>query len=75
MPKPKLNTGAIKLRKFLEEYYGGATGKAIEEFTKKVGCTLFAGRKWLNGERLPRPETQVKIRRITKISADDWIGA
>lgn len=75
MARPRLNNGAVKLRAYLVETYGGASGKAIEDFAKKVGCTLFAGRKWLNGERLPRPITQVKIRKLTKITADDWIGA
>ena len=45
------------------------------EFAASVEVTKFAVRKWLRGERTPRPKIMVKIKKATKgaVSPDDWM--
>lgn len=47
----------------------------VPEAAKVFGVTIFAVRKWISGERVPRPRTQSRIKRITKglVSGDDWL--
>jgi hypothetical protein len=47
----------------------------ILEAAKAFGVSTFAIRKWLTGERIPRPANQAKIKKITKgaITGDDWM--
>lgn len=46
-----------------------------ETACRHLGCTIFAFRKWLTGERVPRPRMQAKIMKMTAgaVSANDWI--
>lgn len=70
-----MNHGAVKLRAFLVHKYGKASGQAITDFTQQIDYSLYAGRKWLVGERRPRPDIQARIAKITKgkVTANDWI--
>ena len=45
------------------------------DFADEAGVSIYAVRKWLNGERTPRDRTKAKIAKITKnaVKAQDWI--
>jgi DNA-binding transcriptional regulator YdaS (Cro superfamily) len=45
------------------------------EFAGRVGVTIFAVRKWVRGERIPRPATIMKIKKATKgaVTPEDWM--
>lgn len=45
------------------------------DFAEKGGFSIFAVRKWLNGERIPRDRNKVKIAKLTKnaVTAQDWV--
>jgi DNA-binding transcriptional regulator YdaS (Cro superfamily) len=47
-----------------------------ESFSVRVGVTVFAVRKWVRGERVPRPATIMKIKKATKgkVTAEDWMS-
>ena len=47
----------------------------IIEAAKTFEVSVFAIKKWLKGERTPRPKMQAKIKRLTKgaVSADSWL--
>jgi hypothetical protein len=47
----------------------------VFEAARAFGVSIFAVKKWLRGERVPRPKTQTKIKRITKgsVTAEDWL--
>ena len=42
---------------------------------KLFGVSVYAIKKWLRGERIPRDRMKAKIRRITRgaINGNDWI--
>ena len=44
---------------------------------KHFGCSIYAIRKWLRGERIPRPKMQNTIKRVTggAVTGDDWIAS
>lgn len=60
-----------KLRVYLRQQ-----GLSNQSFADEVGVSIFAVRKWLNGERTPRDKTKVKIARATKnvIKVQDWLN-
>ena len=72
--KKRTNHGAVKLRAYLRKTYGDVSGRTIETFALRIGCSIYAGRKWLTGERHPRPEHQIQIQRLTTniVSPNDW---
>ena len=47
----------------------------ILEAAELFGVSVYAVKKWLNGDRIPRPATQTKIKKLTKgaVSGDDWM--
>jgi hypothetical protein len=47
----------------------------VYEAARAFGVSTFAIKKWLKGERTPRPKMQTKIKNITKgfVSGDDWM--
>lgn len=46
-----------------------------ETACRHIGCSIYAFRKWLTGERIPRPRMQAKIMKFTNgaVTANDWI--
>lgn len=70
-----LTKGAVRLERYLEQTYEDVAtkGKAIKLLARKIGVSPHTLAKWLIGERRPRPEYQIKIQRLTEITADDWI--
>lgn len=60
----------MQLKDYLE-----LEGQTSSEFAAKVEVTKYAVRKWLRGERTPRPSTMIKIRKATKgaVTAEDWL--
>lgn len=49
--------------------------KSPWEFAEESGFSIFAVRKWLNGERIPRDINKVKIAKLTKneVGPADWL--
>ncbi len=47
----------------------------IIEASRAFGVSTFAIKKWLKSDRIPRPKTQARIKKITKgaVSGDDWM--
>lgn len=47
----------------------------IDEAARSFDVSIFAVRKWLRGERIPRPAIQRKIKKITRgdVTPSDWI--
>ena len=47
----------------------------VFEAARAFGVTIYAIKKWLNGERTPRPKMQAKIKKVTKgqVTGDDWV--
>lgn len=45
------------------------------DFAEQGGFSIFAVRKWLNGERIPRDLNKVKIAKLTRnmVTAQDWV--
>jgi hypothetical protein len=45
-----------------------------EQFARQVKCSFSAVCKWRVGERMPRPKTIARIKRITKdnVTPADW---
>lgn len=43
---------------------------------KLFDASIHAVRKWLRGDRTPRPATQAKIKKLTDglVTGDDWIN-
>ena len=62
---------ARNLRKHLNK-----EDQSLAEFAKDVGVSIFAVRKWLNGERVPRDKTKLRIAKATgdSIKVQDWVG-
>jgi len=50
--------------------------ETAEQFAARVEVTKFAVRKWVRGERIPRPSTIVRIKKATKgaVTAEDWMN-
>jgi len=46
----------------------------IHEAAKAFGVTHYAIKKWLKGERTPRPAMQKNIRKVTRnsVQPNDW---
>lgn len=61
----------MQLRDYLQ-----LEGETARQFSKRIGVTIHAIRKWVRGERVPRPRTMVKIRKLTKgaVTPDDWMS-
>ena len=69
---PTEKTRAIRgLRKHLSR-----DGHSLVGFAMEVGVSIFAVRKWLSGERVPRDKTKLRISKVTgdTIKVQDWIG-
>jgi DNA-binding transcriptional regulator YdaS (Cro superfamily) len=51
--------------------------ETAESFAARLDVTKFAVRKWVRGERTPRPGTIQRIKRATKgaVTAEDWMNA
>lgn len=47
----------------------------IDEAARSFDVSIFAVKKWLNGQRIPRPTAQRKIKKITRgdVTPADWI--
>jgi hypothetical protein len=47
----------------------------VFEASRAFGISVFAIKKWLRGDRTPRPKMQAKIKKVTKgdVSGDDWM--
>ncbi len=47
----------------------------VFEAARAFGVTTHAIKKWLKGERTPRPTNQAKIKRITRgaVNGEDWL--
>jgi hypothetical protein len=69
MPKRK-PAPPVTLKEFLEE-----TGTYYRAFAEEGGFSIFAVRKWLSGERVPRDRNKVKIAKMTKgrVPVEIWI--
>lgn len=48
---------------------------SIFTLAKHLGCSIYAIRKWLRKERIPRPEMQARIKKLTAGAVDGnvWI--
>jgi hypothetical protein len=46
----------------------------VFEASRAFGVSIYAIKKWLKGERTPRPKMQAKIKKVTKgsVTGDDW---
>lgn len=65
----------MKLPEYLAYEYGfPVTGKAKAKFATRVGVSKHAVFKWFTGDRLPRRNYMLKIKKITKDQVDfkDW---
>ena len=51
-------------------------GQSLVGFAEEVGVSIFAVRKWLSGERIPRDRTKLRISKVTgdTIKVQDSIG-
>ena len=47
----------------------------IYEAARAFDSSIYAVKKWLKGERTPRPKMQAKIKKVTKgqVTGDDWV--
>ena len=47
----------------------------VYEAARAFDVSIYAVKKWLKAERVPRPKTQNKIKKITRgaVSGDDWM--
>lgn len=43
---------------------------SITTLAKHLDCSIYAIRKWLRKERIPRPDMQAKIRKVTGGAVD-----
>jgi transcriptional regulator with XRE-family HTH domain len=50
-------------------------GKTLESFANEAGVKVRAVYSWLDGSKLPRPETQRRIALLTdnEVTAIDWL--
>ena len=58
----------------LKEYLT-LSGISNADFATQIGVSIFALRKYLRKERMPRPVTLARIRKVTKgaVSGDSWL--
>lgn len=61
----------MNLKQYLRE-----SGIYYRDFASAGGFSIYAVRKWLNGERIPRDLNKVKIAKLTKdkVQPQDWIN-
>lgn len=61
----------------LRDYLRVGDEKTAREFARKAGVSIHAVRKWVRDERVPRPRTIMKIKKITKgaVTPEDWMMA
>ncbi len=47
------------------------------DFATEAGVSLYAVRKWLNGERVPRDLNKIKIAKLTQnwVKPQDWVAS
>lgn len=47
----------------------------LQKMAGKRGCTEFAVRKWITGERIPRPKMQALVMEFTAgaVTPNDWV--
>lgn len=47
----------------------------VYEAARAFDVSIYAIKKWLKAERVPRPKMQARIRKVTKgaVTGDDWI--
>ncbi len=47
----------------------------VFEASRAFDVSIYAVKKWLKGERTPRPKMQAKIKSVTKgqVTGDDWV--
>jgi uncharacterized protein YjcR len=47
----------------------------IYQAAEMIGCSPFAVRKWIRRERTPRPETIIKIKKLSRgaVNGDSWL--
>lgn len=60
----------MKLREWMDK-----TDIDIYEAARAFNVSIYAVRKWLRGERTPRPNLQARIKKVTKgaVTGDDWV--
>jgi len=48
----------------------------LQEAARAFGSSTHAVKKWLSGQRVPRPRTQAKIMKITRgaVTPNDWVA-
>ena len=51
------------------------TDTDIIEAARMFGVSIYAVKKWLRGDRIPRDDMKRKIRKLTKglVDGNDWI--
>lgn len=51
------------------------TENDIHSAAEAFGVSIYAVRKWIRGERTPRPKMQAKIKRVTRgqVTGNDWV--
>lgn len=69
MPTAQKPRAIHSLRKHLNKH-------PLAEFAEEVGVSIFAVRKWLSGERVPRDRTKLRISQVTddQVRIQDWVG-
>lgn len=52
-------------------------GETARAFSVRAGVSIHAIRKWVRNERVPRPRTIMKIKKLTRgdVGPDDWMMA
>ena len=47
----------------------------VFEAARAFGVSIYAVKKWLRGERIPRDAMKAKIKKVTKngVTGDDWV--
>lgn len=60
----------MRLREWMDK-----TDIDLYETARAFNISIYAVRKYLRGERTPRPAIQAKIKKITKgaVTGDDWV--
>lgn len=61
---------ASSLRNWMDK-----SGTDILEAAELFGVSVYAVKKWLNGDRVPRSAMQAKIKKATKgaVTGDSWL--
>lgn len=47
----------------------------VFEAARAFGVSIYAVKKWLRGDRIPRDAMKAKIKKVTKssVTGDDWV--